>query len=157
MSLDLCPMPDELRLFLDEMLERSRQAQIGTHVDKCESCQSTLERLTRVEDSDLLETGLDVQACLARPGAEARASADRLEAVNGGTGEWLHPDTTAKVGNRRDGEWSVDGGVSTIDSPAGDTGCRDDCTDPEEPAGPVPAVRSYRQRRRFPSTSNRLL
>ncbi|HEV3310602.1 MAG TPA: hypothetical protein VG815_08805, partial [Chloroflexota bacterium] len=72
--------------------------------------------MTRVEDSELLETGLDEPACLPRPGALARASTDRLEAVKSGTDEWLHPDTAARVGNRLDRERSVDDALSTIDS-----------------------------------------
>lgn len=58
MSYGACPGADELDLFLDEQLDLLRQAEVGTHVDACPACQSTLETLTGRRASDLfrLET-----------------------------------------------------------------------------------------------------
>jgi serine/threonine protein kinase/tetratricopeptide (TPR) repeat protein len=50
-----CPAPGELCRFLDELLEPTRQAEIGIHIDDCESCQTALEALTQRRATDLLE------------------------------------------------------------------------------------------------------
>jgi serine/threonine protein kinase/tetratricopeptide (TPR) repeat protein len=54
-----CPAPDVLCQFLDEHLEPDSQAEIGSHVDLCVSCQTTLETLTRRRASDLF--GMDTE------------------------------------------------------------------------------------------------
>jgi serine/threonine protein kinase/tetratricopeptide (TPR) repeat protein len=141
MLLDVCPLLDDLRLFLDEQLELSRQAEIGTHVDACESCQAALDGLTRAEAAGLLGSTLDLSPCFQGRGAEARASTHRPDGDNNGTQERPHPGTEARVADRLDGESTVDDARSTTDLPPGETHAHDGSTDPQEPVGPVPAVR----------------
>jgi serine/threonine protein kinase/tetratricopeptide (TPR) repeat protein len=70
MADDPCPGPDVLSQFLGEQLDPGQQAQIGTHVDRCEACQSTLEELT---DRRGYHLGLDTEPAsgLAERDAEA--------------------------------------------------------------------------------------
>jgi hypothetical protein len=141
MFLDVCPLLDDLRLFLDEQLELSRQAEIGTHVDACESCQAALDGLTRAEAADLLGSTLDLSTGFQDRGGEARPSTHRLDGVNNGTQERPYPGTEARVADRLDGESTVDDAHCTTDLAAGETGAHEGPTEPEEPVCPTPAVR----------------
>src|SRR5271156_5061465 len=107
MYLDVCPMLDDLRRFLDQELELSRQAEIGMHVDRCPSCQATLEGLTQVEASELLRSSLDVLTGPDGPSAEAQVPSDRLTVVTDGTEGLPLPDTEAQFASRLDGESTV--------------------------------------------------
>ncbi len=142
MLLDRCPMPEELRLFLDGQLELSRQAGIGTHVDTCKSCQAALEVLTQVDDSELLRSSLDVPTGLQGRSAEARASNHRIEGINSRADELPHADTDPKTAYRLDGKSTIDGDCSATDPSAGKTGAPDETTNPEEPGSPGFAVRA---------------
>src|SRR3954451_24935205 len=41
-----CPSPDQLRRLLDDDLPEPQETSIGNHVERCDSCQASLERLT---------------------------------------------------------------------------------------------------------------
>ncbi|MGP0068741.1 MAG: serine/threonine-protein kinase, partial [Isosphaeraceae bacterium] len=140
MFLDVCPMLDELRRFLDQELERSRQAEIGMHVDRCPSCQATLEGLTQAEASDLLRSSLDVLTGQEGPSTEAQAPTDRLMVVTDGAEGFPLPDTEVQFASRLDGESTVDGEGITTDLSAGERGADDGSTDAGEPGGAVPGV-----------------
>jgi serine/threonine protein kinase/Tfp pilus assembly protein PilF len=142
MFLDLCPMPDELQRFLNEQLERSRQAEIGTHVDMCESCQAALEALTHVDDSDLLRSTLDVTTGLHGRSDKDSASDRRIEGINSRADELPHLDTDAKIASRLGGKSTIDDDRSATDPSVGKTGVLNGSTSPEESADPVLAVRA---------------
>jgi serine/threonine protein kinase/Tfp pilus assembly protein PilF len=142
MFLDVCPIPDELHRFLNEQLELARQAEIGTHVDTCASCQAALEVMTQVDDSDLLWSTLDAPTVLLGRSAEARVTTDRLEVVDSGTDELLHPHGDAAIAYRLDGKSTADDDRSTSDPSAAKAGAFDVSTNPEEPAGSVSAVQA---------------
>jgi WD40 repeat protein len=50
-----CPSPDQLRRLLADQLGESQEDSIGDHVEECEHCQESLERLT---DADIRPGGL---------------------------------------------------------------------------------------------------
>src|SRR6516225_5542432 len=125
MILDVCPTLDELRHFLDEQLELARQAEIGTHVDRCESCQATLEGLTQAEAANLLGTSLAVLTCLPGRGAEAQGSTNGLERIHNGAEKRPHPNIEANLAHRPEGDSTVDEDGSTTDLSAGETGAHD--------------------------------
>ncbi len=89
----VCPAPDELCQFLDEQLEPTRQAEVGTHVDICLSCQTVLETLTQRRASDLF--GLSTEFL---QGSEGRCGQDpnrasELEGTDDGADGAPHLDT----------------------------------------------------------------
>jgi hypothetical protein len=53
MLLDSCPPRDELRLFLNEQLDALRQTTLEWHIDRCRSCQETLDELTQEDAYNL--------------------------------------------------------------------------------------------------------
>lgn len=71
----VCPVPDELRRFLDEQLAPPRQTEVGIHVDICLSCQTVLETLTQRRASDLV--GLSTEFL---QGSEGRGGQDPIPA-----------------------------------------------------------------------------
>src|SRR6516164_5178769 len=137
MLLDVCPILDELRLFLDEQLELSRQEGIGSHVDACRSCQATLEELIQVESSDLPGARHGASPQSHDLVAEATAPANQPRGVSQCAEESPYTDTDAEGSSRFNIQpHLIDDGVTT-DLPRSERRSDGKPTDPEELAGPV--------------------
>jgi serine/threonine protein kinase/tetratricopeptide (TPR) repeat protein len=164
MLLAACPILDELRQFLDEQLELSRQAEIGAHVDTCRSCQTTLEELIEVESSDLPGARHGVPTQCSRVGrrsaaappsrsdglpsegvaAEGRDLAGEHNGVTHSTEESLHSENEAETSARLDSQSArLDDGMTT-DFLAGEKQSHCESTDPEQLAGPAPGLQAKR-------------
>jgi tetratricopeptide (TPR) repeat protein len=142
MLLDACPILDELRQFLDEQLELCRQADVGTHVDMCQSCQAALERLIQVESSDLPGARHDALTESEGLAAGAEVRADQFASVTAGGEASPHSDTEPEVRSGLDGQAPLNGDRVTTDLLADERGAHCESTDPAELAGPVPGLRA---------------
>jgi serine/threonine protein kinase/Tfp pilus assembly protein PilF len=142
MFLDVCPVLDELRLFLDEQLELPRQEEIGSHVDTCNSCQAALEGLIQVESSDLPGARHDVLTESEGLVAGAQVLADHSAGVTLGPEASPDSDTEAEVSARLNGQAPVNGDRVTTDFRADEGDALCESTDPEELGGPVPGLRA---------------
>ncbi len=103
-----CPTPDELGLFLDEQLEPPRQAEIGTHVDKCLSCQTVLETLTQRRAVDLI--GLSTESLQGSEGygAQDQIPTDPPERIDDGVNGLRRPDDEREPSSQVDGDLPLD-------------------------------------------------
>jgi len=141
MLVDICLTPEELRQFLDEQLDPGRQAAIGTHVNRCRTCQATLDELTQSDAYELCGLSTELPAKSLGSGAEAEATTHH---VRGGDGaeEPLIPDTGSRLSFQVDGGSTLDHDGTPPDIPAGATRVPPGAADRDEPDGPVPVAGS---------------
>jgi serine/threonine protein kinase/tetratricopeptide (TPR) repeat protein len=142
MLFDVCPILDELRLFLEEQLDLPLQAKIGSHVDACEPCQAKLERLLQLESSELSGAGHALSARSEGLVAPPSAQADQTVTVTHGGEELPHADTEPDVPSRCNGRSPLDDDRLTADLPEGDRVASGESTEPDERAGPAPDARA---------------
>ena len=158
-----CPTLEELGQFLDEQLEPPRQAEIGTHVDMCLSCQTVLETLTQRRAFDLIGLSTESLQGSQGPCAQDQNPTDEPEGIDDVRNGLPRPDTepSAQLNGQSSldpdrtksyilpGETSTDQGSPGSDR-AGRPACRSGPDRERSPAGPASdrLLRASRRARR---------
>jgi serine/threonine protein kinase/tetratricopeptide (TPR) repeat protein len=142
-----CPPLVELDQFLDEELDSTRQAEIGTHVDVCLSCLQALEKLIERRGAQLLALSGESREQARDSTAHEQSSIEDGENEDDGPPGLLQPDDDRECLSELESESSVDSDCTKSYFAHGDMStdpgspASDESAAPREGAGPTECAR----------------